>query len=285
MYKEGIKYPNRLFFICDDIKSSSISDIQKNITTLFEDTSGFKNYLLQEINSLKGYELFSLLLNYFPDLLFYNKIKFTPNEIKSKFIDDKFKFVNFILNNHIDLEELSSYISEIEKVSKFNNQLFFSSIYNLLFKNYFIKIAKYISFSETPKVSNFINYEKEISEFLILLFELREKKPYDINNYNKKKIFFDNFKSSFIFENEQQLLSQIEQILCHTDKEIEKTLSKILQESIIFEMDVTPTMKNKHIRNIYKILICAIMNISFSDSPKEKNQLAKKTKNFLKLID
>ena len=285
MYKEGIKYPNRLFFICDDIKSSSISDIRKNITTNFKDKSEFKNHFSKELNSLKGFELFSLLLNYFPELLFFNKIKFTPDEIKSKFINDKYGFVNFITNNHIDLEELSYYISKIEKLSKFNNQLFFSSIYILLFKNYFIKIAKYISFSETPKVVNYINYEKEIREFLILFSEFKEKKPYEITNYNKKKIFFDNFKSSFIYENEIDLLSQIDQILCHTDKEIEKMLSKIFKESIIFEMDITPTMKNKHIRNLYKIFICAIKNINFSDTTEAKNLLTKKTKKFIKLID
>ncbi len=282
MYKEGVKFPTYLFFINDELKISSVNDIQNQINTSTESLS-FTD-LVEQINNSNGNEIISLLLNYFPNLTFRVQNNRDNFKIKSPFILNDIGFNQCVINNSISLDELEWAIKQLEQISEFDKSTLISEIYLFIYKCYFWKVFENISFSDTIEHQICLDFRKEIELYFKTKIFLDKHRPYKIDDYDAKKNFNDRFRKSFYAKDENELLKKIDNLLSHSRKEAMKTFGKLIFKNLRFNSNQTANSKNKIFIALFKIINSYVLEKKYDDTPKSIKNLIKENKRFMSTL-
>jgi hypothetical protein len=293
MYKEGVIFPTNLFFINDELRISSIIDIKNQIFTANETTKIPSNidsekiileYLIEKINKNKGYENISLLLNYFPNIIFRKNIAGEKLIANSVYNFDNSEFNRCIINNTINLEDLDDALEQLKYVAEFDKSVVISEIYNFLYKCYFYKICNHVSFSDSPNNQVTINFTKDTELYFKTKEELGKYKPHQINNYDGKKNFCDRFRNSFYVKSEVEFLKLLDNLISHTISEAMKTFGKLITRNINFHSNQTANSKNKTFRPLFKIINSYVFDKKYDNTPISIKNLTKENKRFMSTL-
>jgi hypothetical protein len=279
MYKEGVTFPTYLFFINDEIKISSVNDIQNQINISTESIS-FTD-LVEQINTANGNEIISLLLNYFPNLTFRVRNNSDTFKIKSPFILNDIGFNQCVINNSISLDELEWAINQLEQISEFDKSTLVSEIYLFIYKCYFWKVFEHISFSDNIENKIHFDFQKEIELYFKTKIYIDKFKPYEIKNYDSKKNFHDRFKKSFHVKGEEELLTKIENLFSHSRKEAIKTFGKLVSMNLKFNSNQSANFKNKIFKPLFKIINSFVLEKKYDDSSSSIESLKRENKRFM----
>jgi hypothetical protein len=293
MYKEGVIFPTNLFFINDELRISSIVDIKNQIFTANETTTIpssldteniILEYLIKKINENKGYENISLLLNYFPNIIFRKNKAGDKLKSNSEYNFDNSKFNSCVLNNTINLEDLDSALEQLKNAAKFDKSVVLSEIYIFLYKCFFCKIFNHISFSDSPKNQVSIDFIKDTELYFKTIKILGDYKPHQINNYDGKKNFCDRFRNSFYVTSEVEFLNMLDNLISHTSGEAMKTFGEIITNNINFNSNQTANSKNKIFRPLFKIINSYVLDKKYDDTPKSIKNLTIENKRFMSTL-
>jgi hypothetical protein len=278
MYKEGVTFPTNLFFINEQLKISSIEEI-KNTINITTDTS--LDMLIKQINSSKGYEIVSLLLNYFPNIIFMENRNREKLKVISPFTFDNSEFNRCVLNNTIGLNNLDNAIEQLSNIAKFDKSILLNEIYLFIYKCYFCKIFNYVSFSDNVDNIILIDFKKDIEFYFRTKIFLDKKKPYEIKDYDAKKNFCERFSESFYVNSEIELIAKIENLFWHTRNEAMKTFGRIIKHNLKFDKNQTTYNSNKRFKPLFKIINSFVLDKKFDDTPSSNASLTKENKRFM----
>lgn len=279
MYKKGVNFPTYLFFINDEDRTSSISEIKNQISISAESLS--YTDLVKQINEAKGNDIASLLLNYFPNIIFRNRYHGDNFKIDSPFILNNIGFFQSVINNTVSLNELERAISQLEQIAGFNKLTLINEIYLFIYKCYFLKIFEHISFSDNIDNKIHFDYPKEIELYFKYKIFIDKDKPYKIKDYDAKKNFHDRLRKSFGAENEIELLAKIENLFSHSRKEAIKTFGKIISKNLQFNPNQTTNFKNKIFKPLFKIINSFVLEKKYDSSPSSIESLKRENKRFM----
>jgi hypothetical protein len=278
MYKEGVTFPTNLFFINEQLKISSIEEI-KNTINITTDKS--LDRLIQQINSSKGYVIVSLLINYFPNIIFRENRNKEKLKVISPFTFDNSGFNRCVLNNTISLNDLDNAIEQLSNMAKFDKSTLLNEIYLFIYKCYFCKIFNYVSFSDNVDNIIHIDFKKDIELYLRTKKFLDIKKPYEIKDYDAKKNFCERFSESFYVNSEIELLAKIENLFSHTRNEAMQTFGRIIKTNLKFDQNQTTYNSNRIFKPLFKIIYSFVLDKKFDDTPSSNDSLTKENKRFM----
>ncbi|MCF6180508.1 hypothetical protein [Lutibacter sp.] len=262
----------------------SIEDLQEHkLSTLnffdmsndFTINQGFVNL----INEKKGYELLPVFSIFFP-ILIQSTLKLKKADISSPFIRDKMSFVNLLNQFKVDFQILEISLNRINEIAVFNKKDFYSSIYLLLYKSFFLKLYSIVSYSDNPKANLFLDFNKDFRDFMKYSKELDEISPSEISNFEFKLEYTKYFYKSFNTKDIGDILEKIESIQEHTQKKIRSTFKKLLKRIFIINKGVISNQRNKLFKPVYVEIITAIEGKAYSDTKEANTALTKEVKTF-----
>jgi hypothetical protein len=261
MYKTGLIYPTYLFFILDESNISSISDI-KNLQNIANPE--WYELLTIEINSSKGNEIISLLLNYFPNIIFRDRSQIGDLNISSQYIIDELDFQRYVLNFTICLNEFEDAINEIAEVAEFDKEKLIKELFLYFYKIYFIKIFNHVNFSSNIKINKGrIDFNKDLNLYKHI------KKVLKNNNYEHNYDFGEmidfrrRFESGFRVNDSKDLKDRLIDLEKHFKKNAMETFKGIIKNNLTFNTNITPYSINKQFKPLFKIVYSYAKNLKF----------------------
>ncbi len=270
MYKSGLIYPTHLFFILDDSDISSISDIiniQKIAITDWNES------LTTEIKSSKGNEVISLLLNYYPNIIFRNRNQIGDLNLSSTYIIDESDFEMYVLKYTICLNALEDALNELAIIAYFDEKLLIKKLYIFFYKIYFCEIFKHINFSSNNKINKgIIDYNKELKLYLDTKSELKRTEYERSGDFGDKIDFCRRFEKGFRTSDLGEFNKRLRDLKNHFKMNAMQTFKKIIKDSVSFKNNHKANTINLQFKPLFKIVYSYIHKKKF-DSPYEKSLL------------
>ena len=270
MYKNGITFPTFLFFQNDFLKinnSTSIKDlIESNKKICFDDVGFFQfnlNHIIQGANFL---ETIKTLLVLFPYL------KFSASEcieisVKSNYID--LSQINNLFSERVDLSFIEDLVCDIEEnksVDYFDEQLFYTNLYKVLYKLFFIDLSS--CFKLTAENDFRFNIKQELEKYKEYENSILNKECLTENKYDICSSYVVNFRKSLKPNSNVDVYNKLLDLNKYVEDD-NKGILDFIFDCVKLNEQTTTSGRNKILRDLYWKLGRKILRKSFLiyDSP------------------
>lgn len=257
MYNKGLKFPIFYFFFNDNLNIYSFKDLLIYNESLFPQDEIFTNKVIIEIiNDAKGHEIYQHLLHYFLYLV-QTPCKISAKDFNSKFIKNKSVFYGILKYTYVDFKIIHESLSKISKIAYVNEKLFYSELLKLLYKNFVIKLAKEINYSDDTDVKLFFDFRKDFKNFKNYTEQLKIYRPSQVKLYDFKREYIRVFYKSFNCSNIKEIDKKIIE-LNNYNYGLKKLFLKVVNDSIQFHSNITPNLRNKLFKPIYSQVMTSL---------------------------
>lgn len=271
MYKNGVTFPTFLFFQNDLLQIDNLTSIKYLIESskkiCLDDKSNFQfniNLIINENN-------FSELIRTF--LILFPYIKFSPSEesieitVKPKYID--LPQINNLFRNRVDLEFIVELVGELKgntNVEYFDETLFYTNLYNVVYKLFFIDLLK--CFKLTLKNELRFDIKQELEKYKECENIILNKKHFSEIQYEKCRSYVLNFRKSLKPSSNVDIYDKLLELNDYVEVD-NKGLLNFIFDCITFKEKISISSQNKTLRELHWKLGRKILKKSFLiyDSP------------------
>ncbi len=275
MYKNGVTFPTYLFFQNNLLQIDNLNSIKYLIESskkiCLDDKSDYQFNLNIALNEKKFIELIKTFLILFPYL------KFSPSEecievtVHPKYID--LPQINNLFRDRVDLEFIDELIGQIKgnnSVEYIDETLFYTNLYNVLYKLFFIDLSKCINLTDKNDLR--FDLKQELEKYI-------EYENIILNNKNSSEIlkekcrsFVLNFRKSLKPSSKIDIYNKLIDLNNYVEVD-NKGLLNFIFDCVNFNEKTSISNQNKILRELYWKLGCKIMKKSFLiyDSPTSKS--------------
>ena len=295
IYRNNSTFPTYLFsrFDNENFESfaslySSISEreksIQKIITTRNNKLNNFREFIIENFKELENQQLFSFLVTHLEQIHFSRILPFKKDELENKSISD-FRVLQ-VLNYRFNLKNLHNYIEllkEDKHVISINEEKLVSFFLKITYKYSFTTLASCI-YASTDDLKESMNFTEEINYYEKYTDDLKNGN-YDKLNIDMKKMYIQSFQESFSNQNTLEINFIIQELKEYLkDGNVERKLGSLLTNNIIFDSNISKTLKNRLLLPLFKNMICVISYPLLSDTDLKDPDLIEKFKKYSQRI-
>lgn len=258
MYALNTTFPTYLFFNYENFVVESASEFLKLVKSTSEFSTSEPD-IKEVLSKSIGLSILEFFVEKYPSIVFGDNCFLFDTKDLNK---DNFNVGIFdVLNNKIDLKQivqLTDALSINGEVTGFKESLFYSYLFDFIYKIFFLEISKNVNFFYDDNIKKRIpiNMSKSLEKYVKYEKEIKNKKV-TISTYDSRRAYLINSKNSLKPAHEIDVIYMLKQLNYYTEH-IDKNLIlyNIIVNSISFRESTSVTYRNKIYRDIFKNIAC-----------------------------